>query len=218
MIITIDGPAGAGKSTTAKGLAQRLGFEFLDTGSMYRAVAWAALSRGLKLQDEVGVGAVATGMMLEWRGTQLFCNDTDVTAAIRQPEVSAGASVVAANPEVRKAMVRLQREAAMGRNIVTEGRDQGSVVFPDAECKFYLTADPTKRAERRLRELEERGHPSTLDRVLAEIYDRDHRDKTRAISPLVKATDAIEVDTSGYSQDEVVDRLEEIAREVLKVR
>lgn len=217
MIITIDGPAGAGKSTTAKGLAQRLGFEFLDTGSMYRAVAWAALSRGLSLQDEAGVGDVALQMSLEWRGHQLFCDDQDVTAAIRQPDVSAGASVVAANPAVRHAMVRLQRAAAAGRNIVTEGRDQGSVVFPDAECKFFLTADPHKRAERRLLELEERGHPSTLDRVLAEIYDRDHRDKTRSISPLVKADNAIEVDTSGHSQTEVINQLEAIARETLRL-
>ncbi|MHC4877338.1 MAG: (d)CMP kinase [Planctomycetota bacterium] len=211
MVITIDGPAGAGKSTVARGLAERLGFEFLDTGAMYRAVAWACLSQNIELTDGDAVGAAAASVTLEMTANTVICNGTDVTTLIRTAEVSEASSRVAAVPAVRSELVRLQREVAAGRNIVTEGRDQGSVVFPDAECKFFLTADPRRRAERRLKDLEQNGETATLDDVLQQIVDRDQRDQQRAVAPLIKAADAIEVDTSTLSAAEVLDHLANIS-------
>lgn len=215
MVITIDGPAGAGKSTVARGLAERLGFEFLDTGAMYRAVAWACLSQGVDLNDANAVGATAASVALEMTANSVVCNGIDVTSQIRTGEVSEASSLVAAVPAVRHELVRLQREVAAGRNIVTEGRDQGSVVFPAAECKIFLTADARRRAERRLKELEQRGEAATLDDVLRQIVDRDKRDQQRVVAPLVKADDAIEVDTSSQSAAEVLDQVEQIARRVI---
>lgn len=212
MVITIDGPAGAGKSTVARGLAERLGFEFLDTGAMYRAVAWACLSQGIDLSDAEVVATTAASVTLEMTPNSVVCNGTDVTLEIRTGAVSEASSLVAAVPVVRQELVRLQREVAAGRNIVTEGRDQGSVVFPDAECKVFLTADPRRRAERRLKELEQRGEAATLEDVLQQIVDRDERDQQRAVAPLVKADDATEVDTSSQTAAEVLDQVEQIAR------
>lgn len=217
MIITIDGPAGAGKSTAARGLAKRLGFEFLDTGAMYRAVAWACLSEGVDLHDPDSVTPVAARVELSIDGDSISCNGTDVTAAIRTAEAGQAASFVAAVSGVRHEMVRLQRETAHGRNIVTEGRDQGSVVFPDAECRFYLTADASRRAERRVQELAGRGETVTLEEILAQIVDRDERDRNREVGPLVKPADSIEVDTAPFTATEVIDRLEVLARERLQL-
>lgn len=215
MIITIDGPAGAGKSTAARGLAKRLGFEFLDTGAMYRAVGWACLQRGIDLHDEARVADVAAVVKLELHDSHVICDGQDISAAIRTADSSKAASVVAANPGVRSAMVNQQRATAAGQNFVTEGRDQGSVVFPNAACKFFLTADARERATRRQVELEQRGFFTPLDRVLAEIHDRDHRDQTREASPLVKAEDAIEIDTSRKTPSEVLDELELMSRQRL---
>ena len=215
MIVAIDGPAGAGKSTAARALARRLGFEFLDTGAMYRAVAWSCLSTGVKLDDVASVSAIAERLKIEFAEHLILCDGRDVTHEIRTAESSAAASVVAAIPAVRHEMVRLQRAAAEGRDVVTEGRDQGSVVFPNAECKVFLTADALERAERRQQELEQRGFPTTLDSVLAEIQDRDHRDKTRETAPLVMADDAVEFDTSGKSPSQVLDELESLVRQKL---
>ena len=215
MIITIDGPAGAGKSTVSRGLARRLDFGFLDTGAMYRAVAWACLQRQINLDDSEKATAVAASLSLEVTEHGIHCNRQNVTEAIRSAEVSHGASIVAAIPGVRTEMVRLQRESADGRNIVTEGRDQGSVVFPDAECKFFVTASPRTRAERRKQELEERGQSCDLEDVLAQIIERDERDRTRSIAPLIEPEDAIAIDSSGITATEVIDRLEAIARERL---
>jgi len=215
MIITIDGPAGAGKSTVSRGLARRLDFEFLDTGAMYRAVAWACLQRQINLDDSEKTTAVAGSLSLEVTEHSIHCNSQNVTKAIRSAEVTHGASIVAAIPGVRTEMVRLQRESANGRNFVTEGRDQGSVVFPDAECKFFVTASPRTRAERRKQELEKRGQSCDLEDVLAQIIERDERDRTRAIAPLIKPEDAIAIDSSGITATEVIDRLEAIARERL---
>ena len=153
MIITIDGPAGAGKSTAARLLAERLGFEFLDTGAMYRAVAWACVDRGIDLKDVDAVAETAAGISIQFEQDRIICNGQDVTTDIRSAKASHAASIVAAVPAVRLEMVRLQRESAAGHRYVTEGRDQGSEVFPDSECKFFLTADPQERAERRLLEL-----------------------------------------------------------------
>jgi cytidylate kinase len=212
MIVTIDGPAGSGKSTAARLLAQRLGFQFLDTGAMYRAVALECLALGIDLSDEVGVAEVARRLNIVALGPTVRSNGRDVTAAIRAPEISGAASRVAANPAVREAMVRLQREAAEGRKIVTEGRDQGTVVFPDAFCKFYLTADPDERARRRQLELEEQGERVAFEELRAQILERDTRDKSRKNSPLVAAGDAQRIDTSKMTTDEMVHGLETIVR------
>ena len=215
MIITIDGPAGAGKSTAARGLAERLGFEFLDTGAMYRAVALFCLDQRVDLANEAAIARAVANVELRFDGRHILCNGRDVSVEIRSAEVSASSSVVAAVPEVRHEMVRLQREAAAGRNMVTEGRDQGSVVFADADCKFFLTADPNERAARLLEELERRGQPGSLDDVLAQIIDRDERDRNRPVGPLVMADDAIEIDSSSLTVDEILDLLEATSRERL---
>lgn len=212
MIITIDGPAGAGKSTVARGLASRLQFEFLDTGAMYRTVAWACLDRGVDLSDQEAVAKTAERLSLSFEGDSVFCDGRDVTKAIRTAESSEAASIVAAVPAVRNEMVRLQRDAAAGRNVVSEGRDQGTIVFPDADCKFFVTADPKERAVRRHAELTAKGQDVPLEEVLQQIVDRDERDRTRKIAPLVVPENAIEVDTSGNGPDEVIRQLEVTAR------
>ncbi len=217
MIITIDGPAGAGKSTAARLLAERLGFEFLDTGAMYRAVAWACVDRGIDLKDVDAVAETAAGISIQFEQDRIICNGQDVTTDIRSAEASHAASIVAAVPAVRLEMVRLQRESAAGHRYVTEGRDQGSEVFPDSECKFFLTADPQERAERRLLELQNRGQSGSIEEVLTQIIDRDERDRSREIGPLVKADDAVEVDTSGKTIAQVVDFLEQTSRERLSL-
>lgn len=217
MIITIDGPAGAGKSTAARGLAKRLGFVFLDTGAMYRAVGWACRERGIDLHDEEPVAAIARSIRLELHESKVLCDGRDISEDIRTAESSKAASVVAANPGVRLAMVDQQRATAAGQRMVTEGRDQGSVVFPNSPCKFFLTADARERAVRRHVELEQRGFFTPLDRVLAEIHDRDHRDQTREASPLVRPADAIEIDTSNKTASDVLDELELIARHRLQL-
>ncbi len=201
----------------SRGLARRLKFEFLDTGAMYRAVAWACLQRHINLDDSEKATAVAASLSLEVAEHSIHCNRQNVTEAIRSAEVSHGASIVAAIPGVRTEMVRLQRESADGRHIVTEGRDQGSVVFPDAECKFFVTASPQTRAERRKQELEDRGQSCALEEVLAQIIERDERDRTRSIAPLIEPEDAIAIDSSDITATEVIDRLEAIARERLRL-
>lgn len=217
MIVTIDGPAGSGKSTAARGLAQRLQFDFLDTGAMYRAVAWRCLQRSIDLHDESAVAECARAMQLQLNQQHVVVDGRDVTAEIRRPEVSHGSSIVAANPEVRRELAERQREFARGRNIVTEGRDQGTSVFPHAECKFYVTAAPEERARRRQRELNERHEQAVpFDEILRLIRERDERDKTRVIDPLRAAEDAIRVDTSGLSPEAVLDRLEELVRERMR--
>ena len=217
MIVTIDGPAGSGKSTAARGLAQRLQFDFLDTGAMYRAVAWQCLQRSIDLHDESAVAACAHAMQLRLDQQHVFVDGRDVTAEIRMPEVSHGSSLVASNPTVRRELAARQREFASGRNIVAEGRDQGTAVFPTAECKFYVTANPEERAARRHRELLERHEQAEpIEDILRQIRERDARDKNRIVDPLKAAEDAIRVDTSGLTPDAVVDYLERLARERMR--
>lgn len=214
MIVTIDGPAGSGKSTAARGLAKRLQFDFLDTGAMYRAVAWQCLQQSIDLHDESAVAESAHAMQLRLDQQHVFVDGRDVTAEVRMPEVSHGSSIVASNPAVRRELAARQREFANGRNIVTEGRDQGTAVFPHAECKFYVTANPEERAARRHRELLERHEQAEpIEDILRQIRERDARDKTRVIDPLRAADDAIRVDTSGLTPEAVLDRLESLVRE-----
>lgn len=218
MIITIDGPAGAGKSTAARGLADRLGFEFLDTGAMYRTVAWACLDRGVDLADSDAVAKVAQTVTLSFDEESVLCDGRDVTAEIRTAEASEAASIVAPIPAVRHEMVRLQRDAAANRNVVSEGRDQGTVVFPDADCKFFVTADPKERAQRRHAELSAKGQEIPIEDVLKQIIDRDERDRTREIAPLIVPNDAFKVDTSSATQDEVIDVMDSTARQKLGMK
>ncbi len=213
MIITIDGPAGSGKSTAARRLAARLGFYFLDTGAMYRAVAWTCLEQRIDLADAARVARAAAGATIGFDGRRVLLNGADVTEPIRIPDVTRAASIVALNPDVRQLLVARQRELAAGLDIVTEGRDQGSVVFPHAEFKFYLTASADERAVRRQQELAEQGTVVPLEQVRAEIKDRDNRDATRDVAPLKPADGAIHVDTSNMTIDEVAALLERTVRE-----
>jgi len=210
MIVTIDGPAGAGKSSVARALARRLGFRFLDTGAMYRAVALAGLRRGVDWEQPDWLARVAREVELQVRADRIFLDGEDVTEAVRTSEVTAVTRYAADNPQVREHLVSLQRRFARGADVVTEGRDQGTVVFPDAECKIFLTASPEERARRRLRDLELQGESATFEEVLAAQQRRDREDAGRSVGALAPAADAIEVHTDGMSFDEVGDRLVEI--------
>lgn len=207
MIITIDGPAGAGKSTAAKLVAQRLGFEFLDTGAMYRAVTVAALRAHIDLQDQTALANLVENLQIELPAERVLLNGEDVTGEIRTPQVTAASAPIASSPVVRRRLVEWQRRIAAGRDMVCEGRDQGTVVFPQAECKFFLSADPQERARRRLRELQARGADTTFSEVLAAQEARDARDAARDIAPMVPAADAILLDTTELSLDDVVARM-----------
>lgn len=220
MIIAIDGPAASGKSTVARALARRLGFRYLDTGAMYRAVAEEALVTGVALDDAAALAALArdAGIVFEYSGddpvyTRVMIRGRDVTAAIRTPRVDEAVSAVARIPEVREAMVAQQRRCAHDGDIVVEGRDIGTVVFPDAQVKVYLTASPEERAARRLHDRRGAGHDAEFDRIVEEIRQRDEADSTRETAPLAAAEDAVVVDTTGMTVDEVVDRIERLVRE-----
>lgn len=207
IVVTIDGPAGAGKSTVAKTLAQRLGFDYLDTGAMYRAVALLAHRHNL-LEDATRLAEHLDRAALEIAGGVVRMNGEDVTSLLREPEVTRGSSLVAAIPAVRAFLVRAQRQAARGRSIICEGRDQGTVVFPGALCKFFLTAHPRERARRRLEDMARQGKAlPTLDDLERQITERDERDATRRDSPMVPATDAHMVDTTSMSLEQVMEHL-----------
>jgi cytidylate kinase len=212
MIVTIDGPAGAGKSSAARELARRLGFRFLDTGAMYRAVTLAARERGLDLADADALGQLVKQIRVELPGDRVLLDGVDVTAAIRKFDITTAIHHAADNPAVRSQLVVWQREAAAGSNVVTEGRDQGTVVFPDAECKIFLTADEIERAQRRHRDLVARGETISFDEVLENQRQRDQRDVSRPVGALKKAEDAIEVFTDRRTPEEVVNELESIVR------
>jgi CMP/dCMP kinase len=212
MIVTIDGPAGAGKSSAARELARRLGFRFLDTGAMYRAVTFAARERDLDWADADRLAELAHEIRVDLDGDRVLLDGRDVTKEIRSFDITRSIQYAADNPAVRGQLVAWQREAAAGADVVTEGRDQATVVFPHAECKIFLTADEEERARRRHRDMVARGETVTFDEVLAAQHIRDEGDRTRAVGALVKADDAIEVSTNGLSPQEVVARLEEIVR------
>lgn len=204
MIVTIDGPAGAGKSTAARALARSLGFDFLDTGAMFRAVALAALRAGVALTDEAGLSRLLARLRIEMAGGRVSLDGEDVGGHIRTPEISAGSSVVAASAVVRPRLASLQRRIAIGRDFVCEGRDQGTVVFPDAPCKFFLTADPEERLHRRVADLRSRGTVVEIDVLRQAQAERDYRDSHRELAPLRPAFDAILVDSTGRTLEEVV--------------
>lgn len=217
IVVAIDGPAGAGKSTIARQLAVLLGFTYLDSGAMYRCVALRAVEAGVAPDQADDVGALAESSAIDFAPgspQRVLLDGRDVTEAIRTPEISALASRVSVHPRVRRAMVARQRALGADGGVVMEGRDIGSVVFPDAALKVFLTASPEERARRRRLELETRGAaPEHLDGVLAEILERDLRDTSRADSPLVCADGAVTVLTDGKSPSELVDELGALARE-----
>jgi cytidylate kinase len=208
MVIAIDGPAGAGKSTVARGVAHALGFTYLDSGAMYRCVALAALRAGADLGDAGQVGELARGMQIELADGRVLLDGDDVTDAIRSPEVSAAASRVSVHPEVRDAMVARQRALIDAGDYVAEGRDIGTVVSPDAPLKIFLTATGEERARRRAA-----ASGEDVDAVLAAQSARDSRDREREHGALRPATDSIELDTTGLAVDEVVARVVGLARE-----
>jgi CMP/dCMP kinase len=217
-IVAIDGPAGAGKSTVARELARRLGFTMVDTGAIYRAVALAARRAGVDWEDDEGLAALldAPGFSIAFGdGQRVLLNGKDVTEAIRAPEITRGSSVVSARPIVRQKLLGLQRELGRSapRGAVLEGRDIGTVVFPDAEVKFFLTASDEARAARRHAELADKGLPVELAEVLSDQRRRDRDDSERAIAPLRPAPDAVIVDTTGMDLGEVVERCLAVARE-----
>jgi len=208
MCVTIDGPAGAGKSTVARILAQKLGLLYIDTGAMYRAVALKALRRGINLGDHTELTRLAgeTEVQLVPGQKQLVLLDgEDVTEEIRSPEVSRHVSLVAAVPGVREVLVRQQRRMAEECGVVMDGRDTGTVVLPQAKCKFFLTATAEERARRRAKELAARGYEVDLTRLTREIEERDYLDSNRAVSPLAAAEDAVIIDTSHMELEEVID-------------
>jgi cytidylate kinase len=204
MIITIDGPAGAGKSSVARELARRLGVHFLDTGSMYRAVAYAVRAAAIDPDDEEAVAELLEGLALEFAPGLVKLNGADLTGIIRTPEVTALSSRLAAHAAVRAYLV--VRQQAIGRDfsLVTEGRDQGTVVFPHAEHKFFLLADPTERARRRHRDLLARGIEISFDDVVHAQAERDQRDASRHAGPMKPADDAVIIDSTRRSLDEVL--------------
>ena len=208
MVIAIDGPAGAGKSTVARGVAAELGLTYLDSGAMYRCVALAALQGGADLDDGEAVGALAEGLEIDFDGRQVLLDGDDVTAAIREPEVSAAASQVSVHPRVREAMVARQRALIAAGSYVAEGRDIGTVVSPDSPLKVFLTASDEERARRRAAETGE-----DFEAVLTAQRQRDARDTEREHGALRAAEDAVELDTTGLAIDEVVARVVALARQ-----
>ena len=212
MVITIDGPAASGKSTAARLLARKLGASFLDTGAMYRAVTLAAMQAGVDMTDQEKLLGVMKKSEFQFSfrdGKMVVCiNGIDVTGQIRQPQITANARYIASSPKARGKLVQMQRQFAASRQkIVTEGRDQGTVAFSDADIKFYLTADSAERARRRQAELRAKGGDQSLEQIQKAIEERDKSDENRTVGPLRPAEDAIVVDTTDLSIDEVVEKL-----------
>ena len=206
LIIAIDGPSGAGKGTVAREIARRLDYRHLDTGAMYRAVAWKALHEGISLEDEERVAAMAARAVIDLEPARVAIDGSDVTAAIRTPAIDRAATAVARLPRVRAVLVERQRKDGEGGGVVMEGRDIGTVVFPNADVKIYLDAAPEERARRRAADP---AHTATSEAAM-EMEARDRSDKTRATSPLTIAPDAIAIDTTGLSVEDVVEKVMEM--------
>lgn len=211
IIIAIDGPAGAGKSTVAKEVSRSLSFLYIDSGAMYRAVAWKTIDRNVDLGDKVAISKIAENMELVLRpadgGVRVFVDGEEVTQEIRAPEVTDVSSRVATIPAVRIALVERQREMGRSSDVVMEGRDIGTVVFPDTPFKFYLDASARERAQRRKKDLDLAGYPVDIEQLEQEVVDRDNRDKTRSMSPLQKVEDATVIDSTAMTIDQVVDTI-----------
>ena len=208
MIVTIDGPAGAGKSSVSKILAARLGFQFLDTGAMYRAVTWAVMHESVSMDDPEQLAEVASRIQIAFVEKQVLVDGQNVTQAIRTAEVTRNVAAIADAPQVRSHLVRIQREIAKCGNFVCEGRDQGTVVFPHAICKFYLTASAEERAKRRVEELTANGVAANFDDIVDDQNQRDQRDYDRPVGSLKKADDAIEINSDFKTLEEVADQLQ----------
>ena len=214
--VTVDGPAGAGKSTVAKAAAQRLGYLYINTGALYRAVAWLAAQRGLTPADTDAVDRMVRDMDLRVEsgehGVRVWVDGTEVTAGLRTPEITQLASSLSALPEVRAHLVERQRAFGRDYDIVMEGRDTGTVIFPEAACKVYLDAGLEERARRRLDDLRQAGHEMTMEDVAEDLRSRDARDMARTHAPLRAAPDAHHIDCTALTIDEVVDRIVQLAR------
>lgn len=205
MIIAVDGPAGAGKSTISKLIAKKLNINYIDTGAMYRAVTYKCLSEGVDVKNEEAVIEVAKRTDIDFRDNNIYLDSKIVNEEIRTREVSANVSDVAKVKEVRYLMVDVQREIGTRNDVILDGRDIGSYVFPNADYKFFLVATPEERGKRRYKELCEKGYEGTLEEIIKDIEKRDEIDSNREFAPLKKADDAIEIDTTGLGIDEVVE-------------
>ena len=221
MIIAIDGPAGSGKSTIAKTIAEKLAFRYINSGAMYRAVAWTAQNDGVDLHDRERVAQVAAALDIEFiphpEGQKVMVNGTDATQILKSEAVGKGAAVVASQPKDREILTAIQRRMGREGKIVMEGRDIGTVVFPHADIKFYFDADPAERGKRRYLELKARQRQVDMQKIIAQIKQRDYEDAHREIAPLVRAKDAIYVETTHLTIDEVVDKVVEHIRPAANV-
>lgn len=217
MVIAIDGPSGAGKSTAARLLAKRLGYTYIDTGAMYRAVAWKAVQEGIQLSDGAAVSGLCAGMdislVTENDSLRIYVDGRDVSGDIRTAEMGMAASLVSKHQGVRAELLKVQRRLGARGGVVMDGRDIGTVVFPDADIKFYLDAGVDERARRRHKELVAAGHDLELARIAREIEERDRQDMARDIAPLRPAPDAVYIDSSSMSVDEVVEKMLSVVRE-----
>ena len=219
MVIAIDGPAGSGKSTTAKHTAEKLGFIHINTGAMYRGIALKCIQGGIDLNSSSGIDKILNQTKFEFgreAGSVLFMDGVDISSEITSSLVTESVSRVSAVPQIREKLVQYQREMAEGLDVVLEGRDIGTVVFPDAEFKFFLIADIEERARRRKKEMETMGEIVSLRELTAELEERDRKDSTREHSPLKKAEDAVEIDTTGLSIAEQVNRIVKIVNKSIK--
>lgn len=217
MIVAIDGPAGAGKSTIAQTVAQTLGLPLIDTGAMYRTVAYLALQQNIPLDDEAKLAELAKTLDFSFElvddENRAYCNGKALGVEIRSEQVGKAASIISQHEAVRSSLVKLQRQLGAAHGSVMEGRDIGTVVFPDAEVKVFLTASPKERARRRVEQLKEQGIDANYDEILNEICERDARDSTRAAAPLVAASDAVKIDSTTHTIDEVVRQIVALARQ-----
>ena len=221
ILITIDGPAGAGKTTVSRSLAKRLGYRYIDTGALYRGVAFEAKSKGLSHDDDAGLEDLCVSLELKFvfaeEGSRLFSNNKNITDQIRNPEISMLASAVSARPVVRRYLLDLQRDMGAGKGVVFEGRDMGTVVFPGADIKFFLDASRKTRALRRYKELSSKTS-LTIEEIEQDINQLDENDSTRPMAPLKPAEDAIIVDSTDFSADEVVElMLSHIAKNIARL-